>query len=62
MDILSTYDQWKLGSCTAMATTHSMKVQNEFEHKEWVELSWKDLVAKDGTLYSYDGWDISRKR
>ena len=61
-DILSTYDQWKLGSCTAMATTHSMKVQNEFEHKEWVELSWKDLWQKMGhSLTHYDGWDQIEK-
>ena len=56
--ISETYQQWKLGSCTAMATTHSMKIQNELEYNSKIFLDWKFLRAKMWhSITVYDGWD-----
>ena len=56
--ISETYPQWKLGSCTAMATTHSMKIQNELEYNRKIFLDrkhlWKNMWH---SLTKYDGWD-----
>lgn len=60
--IWETYRQWWLGSCTAMATTHSMKSQNEKEHWPNVWIDWKDLRANMGhSLTHYDWWDYIEK-
>lgn len=56
--ISETYNQWSLGSCTAMATTHGMKCQNEQEYKREIFLDWKDLWSKAGhSITKYDGGD-----
>ena len=60
--ISETYSQWKLWSCTAMATTHSAKSQNEKEYNRKVFLNWQDLRAKAGhSLTEYD-WGDSVER
>jgi len=57
-NITETYEQGKLGSCTAMATTHSMKIQNEVEYQRKIDLRWQFLRGKMGhSLVKYDWGD-----
>ena len=66
--IYKTSNQWDLGSCTAMWTTHSVQILNV--RKGWVEPTtkniitpnWKDLWGKMGhSTTKYDGWDYVEK-
>ena len=62
--IYKTSDQWALGSCTAMGTTHWVQIL--IVKKNWVEPKdsniftpdWKDLWGKMWhSTEKYDGWD-----
>ena len=57
--ISETYYQNGWGSCTAMASTHSMKSQNEVEYRKKIELDRKDIRTKMGhDLWNKkDSWD-----
>ena len=66
--IYKTSNQWALGSCTAMGTTHATQILNV--RKGWVEPtdrniitpSWKDLWGKMWhSTTQYDGWDYVEK-
>ena len=66
--IYKTSNQWSLGSCTSMWTSHSVQILNV--KKNWVEPTteniitpdWKDLWSKMGhSTTTYDGWDYVEK-
>lgn len=54
-----TLNQWKLGSCTAMGTTHSMMIQNTIEHDRKIVLDWKYLWGEimGHSITKHDGGD-----
>lgn len=66
--IYKTSNQWKLGACTAMWTTHwvqILKVRQNGEvptTKNIITPSWKDLWSKMWhSTEKYDGWDYVEK-
>jgi len=66
--IYETSNQWSLGSCTAMWTSHSTQILNV--KKLWVKPTNKNILTPDrhdlwGKMWhsttSYDGWDYVEK-
>ena len=66
--IYKTSNQWSLGSCTSLGTTHGVQILNV--RKSWkvptysniITPSWKDLWAKMWhSVVKYDWWDYVEK-
>lgn len=66
--IYKTGNQWALGACTAMGTTHGVQILKVRQNwvkpttKNIITPSWKDLRTKMGhSTTKYDGWDYVEK-